>query len=143
MSRELDGLELQHGITFPRDPMALAALLAPLLPPHASLSIEDVPPWVVFDELGGRAPVQALGRLPEFNATFYFRARHESWSIGISRDPSIDPVDVGASTHGCFFHEEPFGYVREEASHMPLDVARFFIVRELSRWRALHTGKAD
>jgi len=134
-SEALDRLEQEEGIVFPRDHAALAALLLPSLPPHPSLPREQVPEWIVFDELGGEAPVQGTGRSTEPAARFYFRARHEIWSLGISIDPDVDPVDIDGTDGRFFYHEEPFGYESEEASRMPLDVARFFIVRELVRWR--------
>lgn len=134
-SHELDLLEQTEGIVFPRDAAALTALLAPLLPDHATLPPNALPAWIVFEEFGGSAPVQATGQVTQPPARFYFRARHQHWSIGLSTDPGVDPVDVGGTEHDRFFHEEEFGYTRDEASHMPLDVARFFIVRELTRWR--------
>ncbi|NUP11782.1 MAG: hypothetical protein HOW73_37520, partial [Polyangiaceae bacterium] len=134
-SRESDILEERDGIAFPRDPAALTTLLGPFLPAHPSLPADRLPAWVVLEELGGGAPVQAVGRITGPHARFYFRARHDSWSISISADPEVDPVDVGGTEGAYFYHEEDFGYVADEASYMPLDTARFFIVRELSRWR--------
>lgn len=135
-ARELDLLERAEGIVFSRDAAALTSLLSPLLPTHPALPAEALPSWIVFDELGGSMPVQATGRVIQPAARFYFWARHEHWTIGLSANPEVDPVDVGGTEDDYFFHEEEFGYGREDASYMPLDVARFLIVRELTRWRA-------
>jgi hypothetical protein len=134
-SRELDLLEQREGIVFPREPNELLVQLRPFLPPYPSLAPELLPGWIVFDEFGGSVPVQATGRTVAPQARFYFRSRHDGWSISVSADPKVDPVDVGGTEGAFFYHEEDFGYVRDEASYIPLDVARFFIVRELTRWR--------
>ena len=134
-SRELDILEQRDGLAFPRERSELAAALLPFLPPHPTLPAELLPDWIVLDEFGGSMPLQAIGHTTNPEARFYFRARHESWSISVSADPKVDPIDVGGSDGPHFYHEEDFGYVREEAGHMPADTARFFIVRELTRWR--------
>ena len=47
---------------------------------------------LVVDGVGGNCPVQGegwIGGLP-----FFFRARHDSWSISISKTPDGDPIDV-------------------------------------------------
>lgn len=133
-ARELDLLEHERGIVLPRDGAELTLLLSPLLPSHPTLSAESLPGWIVFEEFWGAAPVQATGSVLHPAARFYFRARHEHWTIGVTKDPEVDPVDVGGTKDDCFFHKEEFGYQRDEASYMPLD-ARFFIVRELTSWR--------
>jgi hypothetical protein len=102
--------------------------------------LDALPIWIVLDELGGSAPVQGYGRVLEPPARFYFRSRHEHWSIGVSTNPELDPVDVFESGPDGFFHEEAFGQGPYDASYMPLDVARFFIVRELTRWRSCREG---
>lgn len=126
-----------------RDPATLMALLSPLAPAHPVLAEDDSPGWIVFEELGGSAPVQATGHTIRPACRFYFRARHEHWSIGVSTDPEVDPADVFGPGEHSFFHEEQFGFLRDEASYMPPDVARFLIVRELIRWRGSRESPAD
>ncbi len=141
-SHELDLLEHAEGIVFSRDAAELTALLAPLLPDHPTLPAEALPSWIVFEEFEGSAPVQVTGHVIQPRARFYFRARHQHWTIGLSTDPGVDPIDIGGTENDSFFHEEEFGYARDEASYMPLDVARFFIVRELTRWRSSRPASA-
>ena len=40
---------------------------------------------LVIDNLGGNCPVQGEGTV--LGVPFYFRARHEEWSMGIGEDP--------------------------------------------------------
>lgn len=134
-SKVLDELEASHKVELPRTCEELGSMLLPLLPKLPTLTERELPPWVVIDALEGTAPVQAWGTV-EPRARWYFRSRHDDWSLAVSPDQAVDPADVFESKDGFFYHEEPYGHLRGEASEMPHSVARFFIVRELTRWRS-------
>jgi hypothetical protein len=127
----LDGLERDAGLVLPRN----AAELAALLPALTTLSETEVPSWLHVEELSGACPVQGVGTVGAWR--WYFRARHDCWSISASRDTERDPVDVFGNSSNTFYTEEPYGDSSEAASYMPLDEARFYIVRELRRLRGL------
>lgn len=129
----LDRLEAEAGIALPRSPEALRPIFLPLVPVPETLPEIEVPDWISIDSLSGVAPVQGEGRADD--AAWYFRARWGGWSIALSQDPQPNPVDVSTTTETTFYHEELYGDRRYDASYMPLDEARYFIVRELSRWR--------
>ena len=130
----LDGLEREAGLVLPRNAAELAALLPPL-PHRTTLSETEVPSWLHVEELSGACPVQGVGTVGAWR--WYFRARHDRWSISASRDTERDPVDVFGNSLNTFYTEEPYGDSAEDASYMPLDEARFYIVRELRRLRGL------
>ena len=44
---------------------------------------------IEIDDIGGNCPVQAEGRID--GKVFYFRARGNTWGIGIGGDPLADP----------------------------------------------------
>lgn len=131
-SKVLDELERGNGLILPRNAAELATLLPPL-PPQPGLTESQVPPWLHVEELWGACPVQGAGTLGEWR--WYFRARHDEWSIAASRNAEHDPVDVFGNSPDTFYAEEPYGDRAHDASYMPLDEARFYIVRELSRLR--------
>ena len=74
----------------------------------------------------GFCPVQASGTID--GHPFYFRARGETWSFRLARDPNGDPHDVEDASRG-FFREEPWGAEENEAGWMPLDEAERWIER--------------
>ena len=49
-------------------------------------------PDTAIEYFGGAAPVQTWGTIA--GKRFYFRARHNGWSLGIALSPAVDPVDV-------------------------------------------------
>ena len=99
--------------------------------PRRTLDAASVPAWCGIEALEGEAPVQGWGTCGTLR--WYFRARWGSWTLGATADPAVDPVDVEGPTGG-FFREELYGDGRYDASHMPLDEARHFIVDTLASW---------
>jgi hypothetical protein len=91
----LDALEAKRGLVLPRRADELRALLPPL-PEPPRLEASAVPAWVCIDEMGGSAPVQASGRAGSWR--WYFRARHNTWSLGAILGNGGDPVDVSADS---------------------------------------------
>ncbi len=126
----LDALEAKSGLVLPRRAADLRALLPPLSEPPR-LDASAVPTWVTIDEMGGSAPVQACGRAGSWR--WYFRARHNAWSLGAVLGESGYVDGVCADSETTFFAEAEYGDVVYDASYMDLDEARFLIVRELTR----------
>jgi hypothetical protein len=126
----LDALEASRGLVLPRRADELRALLPPL-PEPPRLSAAVVPSWIRIDEIGGSAPVQASGRAGSWR--WFFRARHNDWSLGAIRGDDGDSVSVSSSSDNTFYVEDQYGDLTEDASYMDLDEARFLIVRELTR----------
>lgn len=87
----------------------------------------------MIEHLGGGCPVQAWGTCE--GAKWYFRARWAMWSISVA-EGDMDPVGLDAESGGAFYYEEDYGDGPYSAGSMPEDEARYFIVRELSRFRA-------
>ena len=129
----LDDFTARTGTNVPRAPNALFELLKDARRQPKTLSEADVPSWITIHQLEGEGPVQGYGLISTWS--WYFRARWEAWTIAASV-PGIDPVGVFENNDSAFFHAEDYGDARYAASYMPLDEARFFIVRELSRLRA-------
>ena len=77
---------------------------------------------VVIDTIGGNCPVQAEGTID--GKPFYFRARGESWSLGIG----ADPVCAADWEHREWFGEWP------DAGWMSEEEARSFIQRAADRF---------
>jgi hypothetical protein len=127
--RALERLAGAKGIDLPRSPAELRAVLADAIVPRQQYAEPEVPSWLIIDELSGSSPVQGEGRC--FGWRWYFRARGGEWSIGAAQG-SVDPVDVFSNSDSTFYHEEAYGDGPYAAGHMPLEEARFFIVRELS-----------
>ncbi len=71
------------------------------------------------------APVQAEGTVAGHR--FYFRARYDRWSFGLTEDPAADPVDVESAAQGFYCEGEAGGPFA--ASWMPLDEAEALIRR--------------
>ena len=126
----LDTVEAKRGLVLPRRADELLALLPPL-PEPPRLDAPGVPTWVCIDDIGGSCPVQAYGTAGSWR--WYFRARHNDWSLGAVRGKAGDPVTVNANSDSTFYAEGEYGEMAEDASYMDLDEARFFIVRELTR----------
>jgi hypothetical protein len=76
-------------------------------------------PDLVFEDLGGECPVQGEGTYR--GKDFYFRARHESWSLRIDLCPEYYPLRAAFETWGDY-GEEQF-----DASFMPIEDAVAFI----------------
>lgn len=53
-------------------------------------------PLVIIDNVGGNCPLQAEGTIN--GLPFYYRARWDTWSIGIGGEPILAPA--------WFYHEE-------------------------------------
>lgn len=54
---------------------------------------------IVF--VGWGTPVQARGTID--GRPFYFRARHEHWSLAVARDPGVDPADIDHPGQGFYW----------------------------------------
>ena len=65
--------------------------------------------------IGGACPCQADGTLD--GCPFYFRARHGTWTLTISR-PGSDPVDPSSEDEICFFKgaDDQNGYMSQETA---------------------------
>lgn len=102
--------------------------------PPPVLTEAEVPEWLTIDMLDGQCPVQGEGTMGAWQ--WYFRARWESWSIGATNDGS-DPVCVSINSEHVFSHEEDYAFSQSpyDAGYMPIETARYYIVRELSRLR--------
>jgi hypothetical protein len=79
---------------------------------------------IVIEEIGGMCPVQAEGTID--GKLFYFRARGDSWSIGIGREPLFDPEWEYAEDYGVW----------PEAGYMEADEAKAFIEKAVALYRA-------
>ncbi len=69
-------------------------------------------PQIDIAYIGGNCPVQSEGEIGD--KLFYFRARHEHWSLGIGGDPVLYPE---------WYHEEEWGEGPHDAGWMPQHVA--------------------
>lgn len=78
---------------------------------------------LVIKHLGGFCPVQAEGTIN--GHPFYFRARHEEWTLGIA-EWGQDPIDIDFEHQG-YFVLQPYGEGPEEAGYMTHEVARAII----------------
>lgn len=129
----LDDLESKAALVLPRYASALAELLPPL-PVNPALAEGDVPSWITVEWLEYGAPTQGWGTAGAWR--WYFRSRHEAWTLGAERDATELPVGTFENGPDSYFASEDYGFETSEASYMPLDEARHFIVRELTRLRA-------
>ena len=126
----LDALETRLGVTLPRRAEELRALL-PELPRSTEMQADAVPEWIRIESLGGASPVQGSGTAGAWR--WYFRARHNSWSLSAVCGSQEEPDDVISDSDTSFYAEDEYGDLPEEASDMPLAEARFLIVQELTR----------
>ena len=78
---------------------------------------------IIITDLGGNCPVQAEGTID--SKPFYFRARGETWSIGIGKNPVVSPE---------WSYREDFGSW-PEAGWMTEDEARAFIEKAAKLYR--------
>jgi len=77
---------------------------------------------LVIDNLGGNCPVQGEGTV--LGVPFYFRARHEEWSMGIGEDPvAVTRAEIGA----IWYKSEAWGDGEFAAGWMEREVARGII----------------
>lgn len=86
-------------------------------------------PQITIRWIGGNCPVQAEGNVGECD--FYFRARGDSWSMGIGGDVVLSP-DWG--------HKEEWGEGPYDAGWMPQHVALQMIGKAVGLYVA--SGKA-
>jgi len=80
-------------------------------------------PGVVFEYLGGMAPVQAEGTVD--GQPFYFRSRGAKWSMGIGEEPVLAPD---------WEHTEPFGEW-PDAGYITKEQALEFIEKSVKLYR--------
>lgn len=132
----LDGFERATRQSIPHSRTELLKFVesVDLLPPVVRET--ELPPWLTVESLGGECPVQGHGTMGPWR--WYFRAKNDTWSLGAT-DTAKDPESIEKNSRHEFYYEElyspstgPF-----DAGYMPLDAARFFITRELSRLRTL------
>lgn len=82
-------------------------------------------PEIVIDFLGGNCPVQGEGTIN--GKPFYFRARGESWSLGIG---GADPCGDAEWEHRAWFGQWP------DAGWMTTEEAEGFLRAAASRYAA-------
>jgi hypothetical protein len=127
--RSLDEFEQMESVQLPRSPDALAEFLRGAIPDPPELTEEQTPDWLHIETLDSQWPVQAEGwcyASEDPKAAlwrFYFRARHEEWSLSAS--DFWDPVDVFENGEHTYYYEEPFESRTSEydAGRMPYDTA--------------------
>jgi hypothetical protein len=77
------------------------------------------------------APVQAEGTIA--GRPFYFRARHDEWTLSVADRPDIDPIEIdsAAAAEGRgWFRSALVGMPREErASYLSVEEATAIIRR--------------
>lgn len=130
----LHGFERATRQSVPRSRTELTKLLEPVDLSHPILAESDVPPWMTVESLEGSCPVRGEGSMGAWR--WYFHARNDTWSVAAT-DNGNDPVLVKKNSRHEFFHEELYAASTGpfDAGYMPLDTARFYISRELSRLR--------
>ena len=80
---------------------------------------------IELEFLGGNCPVQGEGTID--GKAFYFRARGQSWTMGIGgSDPSGSPE---------WFYEEGYGDGPFDAGWMAVDEARALMEKAVGLWR--------
>lgn len=79
---------------------------------------------IVINYIGDNCPVQAEGTVD--GEPFYFRARHQRWSMSIGGDDVI-----GSPT---WYYEESYGENPQDAGWMSEDEARIFIEKSANLW---------
>lgn len=87
---------------------------------------------VKIEQIGGNCPVQAEGKID--GQPFYFRARGESWSIGIGGDV------VGAPD---WYYDEDYPGGQFAAGWMTEAEARAFINQAAEQYLARHESNDD
>lgn len=93
----------------------------------------DHPELKLKGRIYGAAPVQAEGTIN--NLPFYFWAKYNEWSFAVSKNPSIDPVDIQipeiAEKHGFLIEGE-----REKASYLTPEESEKMIIRCCQKYLA-------
>ena len=88
------------------------------------------------------APVQAEGTIA--GRPFYFRARHDAWTLSVADQPGSDPVDIdsAAAAEGRgWFRSGSVGMRREErASYLSVEEATEIIRRCAAEYIAERTA---
>jgi hypothetical protein len=87
--------------------------------------------------LSGLCPVQANGQID--GRPFYFRARHDEWSIRIAKFKGGDMDDV-IDARDAWEHREKYGQ-DPDAGYMPFIEALAFIEWSAKRWRYERSGQ--
>jgi hypothetical protein len=78
---------------------------------------------IEYQYIGGNCPVQAEGTIE--GKPFYFRARGESWSLGIGGEPVLEPE---------WEIEQEYGSTPFAAGWMTVDEAKAFIEYGVARY---------
>lgn len=78
-------------------------------------------------------PVQAEG--VAYGKKFYFRSRHEHWSLRIGGD---DPVGAPEWRHDEHYGQAPF-----DAGWITLEEALAFIAKALAKWKAERAAESE
>lgn len=81
---------------------------------------------LIIESIGGNAPVQAEGTID--GVPFYFRARHQNWTLYAGPDPFADDA---------WMHRERYSGEDDPhaASWISEEEARAFIARAAAIWR--------
>lgn len=82
---------------------------------------------IIIESLGGYAPVQAEGRVN--GLPFYWRSRHEHYSLSVAADPGGDPLHV--HEEGGYYRRYRYGS-GHAASWLPPRTARRLLLRTLA-----------
>lgn len=77
-----------------------------------------------INSIGGNCPVQAEGTIN--GVPFYFRARHEHWSLSIGEDPIM--------RDDAWFYQEPWPHGRFQAGWMSQEEARQCIDKAINKY---------
>lgn len=102
---------------------------------EAAFPLSRFPRLLCLLSLWGNCPVQAEGQIGPH--PFYFRARHEAWSFGLSEDPAVDGSDVYVTTESQFVAEGDYGTTPFAAGYMPEADAITLIQRSAEEYRRL------
>jgi hypothetical protein len=86
---------------------------------------DQLDPRIVIDMIGGNCPVQAEGTID--GQEFYFRARHEHWSLSIGRDHDGAALwfTTGARDNAGWLDED-------EAIALIAEAAKLYLARPLT-----------
>ena len=95
---------------------------------YKTIAENEVPSEIIIHSLNGDAPVQGEGSFHNFK--WYFRARFGHWELSLSIDPKITPSEIQHNVNG-YYKEGVYKDGKYDASYMPLDEARSFIVENL------------
>lgn len=139
-----DAFNASSTMELPSELEAIRALFEPayrsMMQPAHSLSASELPGWCGLESLGGQAPVQADGVC--HGHPWYFRARGSAWSLEVAGAPGGE-VPSGELKPGDFAIEAGYGFGEFDASYMPENEARWFIVRGLECFVTLRFGDLE